>query len=280
MNYSLGIYEKALPSDLTWDEKLIISKKAGYDFLEISIDESDQKLSRLDWSIDERLELLETMNKVGLPIRSLCLSGHRKYPLGSLDENIRKKSLEICKKAIDFADFFGIRIIQIAGYDVYYENSCEESKKYFSENLRKFVDMAAAKGILLGFETMETEFMDTCAKTLKYVDQINSPYLSIYPDCGNLNNAAIKYGHSVLDDLEKAKGKISAMHLKETEPGKYRDMLFGQGRVDFDSIVQKARELGVNRFVTEFWFLGGDYFDEIKHQVTFARKLLDKYYRG
>ncbi len=46
----------------------------------------------------------------------MCLSGHRKYPLGSHDKEIQKKSLEIMKKAIDFAADLGVRIIQLAGY--------------------------------------------------------------------------------------------------------------------------------------------------------------------
>ena len=39
--YTLGLYEKAMPSDLTWKEKLETAKAAGYDFVEISIDETD-----------------------------------------------------------------------------------------------------------------------------------------------------------------------------------------------------------------------------------------------
>ena len=39
--YELGIYEKALPDSISWEQKLHIAKEAGYDFLEISLDESD-----------------------------------------------------------------------------------------------------------------------------------------------------------------------------------------------------------------------------------------------
>ncbi len=46
--YRLGLYEKSMPSTLTWVEKLTIAKKSGFDYLEISIDESDAKLARLD----------------------------------------------------------------------------------------------------------------------------------------------------------------------------------------------------------------------------------------
>ena len=36
----LGIYEKALPNDFTWLEKMQAAKQAGFDYIEISIDES------------------------------------------------------------------------------------------------------------------------------------------------------------------------------------------------------------------------------------------------
>ena len=121
MTYTLGIYEKSMPGNLSWKEKLSVAKNAGYDFLEMSVDETDEKLARIEWSKQERKELLDAMYEVGLPIRSMCLSGHRKYPLGSHDPLIREKSLEIMEKAIDLADDLGIRIIQLAGYDVYYE---------------------------------------------------------------------------------------------------------------------------------------------------------------
>lgn len=48
---NLGIYEKALPKDIDWVEKNKISKKEyGYDFVEISIDETDEKISKIRWS--------------------------------------------------------------------------------------------------------------------------------------------------------------------------------------------------------------------------------------
>ena len=51
--------------------------------MEISIDETDAKLSRLDMTKEERLGLVRLMQETGVPNRTMCLSGHRKYPLGS-----------------------------------------------------------------------------------------------------------------------------------------------------------------------------------------------------
>ena len=118
--YTLGLYEKSMPSQLGWKEKLEAAKGAGFDFVEISIDETEEKLGRLDMSEEERLGLVSLMKEAGLPIRTMCLSGHRKFPLGSSDPAVRSRGMEIMEKAIRLADDLGIRIIQLAGYDVYY----------------------------------------------------------------------------------------------------------------------------------------------------------------
>ncbi|MCL2838229.1 MAG: L-ribulose-5-phosphate 3-epimerase [Oscillospiraceae bacterium] len=256
--YNLGLYEKAMPNDLTIAEKLAETSAACFDFMEISIDETDEKLARLKWSKAERLEIVKQSYEIGVGIKTMCLSGHRKFPLGSLDATVRKRSLEIMSDAIELASDLGVRIIQLAGYDEYYNPSNEETKTLFRENLRKCVEMAARSSVILAFETMETPFMDTIEKSMEYVSEINSPYLKIYPDLGNLTNAAKLYEHDVIDDIKLGCGNIAAMHLKETVPGVYRDMTFGAGHVDFPAAIKTAWELGVRMFTAEFWYLGSD----------------------
>ncbi|MGC4019789.1 MAG: L-ribulose-5-phosphate 3-epimerase [Muricomes sp.] len=265
--YTLGLYEKSMPADLSWKEKLLAAKEAGFDFVEISIDETEEKLSRLDMPQEERLELIRLMKETGVPIRTMCLSGHRKYPLGSNDPAVCARGMEIMRKALHLADDLGIRIIQLAGYDVYYEDSTVETKKRFLANLKESADMAAKLGILMGFETMENEFMNTVEKALKYVTLVGSPFLGVYPDLGNITNAADTYKNDVLEDLELGKGHISAMHLKETVPGKFREIPFGAGYVDFQGGAKKAWDMGVRKFVTEFWHTGRT---EWKKDLEFA----------
>lgn len=275
--YSIGLYEKAMPASLTWREKLECAKACGYDFVEISIDEKDDKLARLDWSAEQRRELVALMEEVGIPIRSMCLSGHRKYPLGASDPAVQQRSIEIMEKAIQLADDLGIRIIQLAGYDVYYEDSTPQTKANFIHNLKTAAEMAAIKGIVMGFETMETDFMNTTWKSMFYVNMVNSPYLGVYPDSGNLTNAAVSYGINVLDDLESGRDHIVALHLKETVPGKFREIPFLTGHVDFPAVIAKAWDLGVRRYVTEMWDVGKPTWKEdIIFANTQMRALLDQ----
>lgn len=89
--YTLGLYEKSMPAELSWKEKLEAAKSAGFDFLEMSIDETEEKLERLEMTEKERLELIKLTKDAGIPIGTMCLSGHRKYPLGSHDPEVKKK---------------------------------------------------------------------------------------------------------------------------------------------------------------------------------------------
>ena len=278
--YALGLYEKAMPGTMTIGDKLECAKECGYDYVELSVDETDEKLARLDWTKEERLALVKEMYRVGLPLRSMCLSGHRKYPFGAKDPEVRKRGMEIMEKAIDLADDLGIRTIQLAGYDAYYEKDrWEGSRQAFLENLTKATEMAAAKGISMGFETMETPFMNTVWKSMFYVNHINNPWLGVYPDCGNLTNAAVADGSSVTDDLYSGRGHVIAMHLKATKPGLFRDMVFDDptSHVDFEADIARAWSLGVRRYVTEMWYLGSEKWkDDIHTANRTMRAILDR----
>lgn len=262
--YKLGLYEKSMPNDLEWKDKLLAGKQAGFDQLEISIDESDFRLSRLNWSKQERRELLNTEREVDFYINTMCLSGHRKYPLGSGIPEIEKRGMEIMESAIELAYDLGIHIIQLAGYDVYYdETSIPATKERFMQNMFKSAEMAASRGVILALETMENDFMNTIEKAMYYVSTVNSPYLQVYPDMGNITNAT----EHVAKDIRSGKGHIAAAHLKETVPGVFRDMHFGEGNVDFKLVTDLLKSQGVTMYTAEFWYDGKDNWKEILQQT-------------
>ncbi len=270
--YLLGMYEKAVPNDISWKERLEVARESGFDYVEISVDETDAKLARLEWSADERRELVRLQQECGLPIRSMCLSGHRKYPFGATDPSVRERSMQIMRQALELACDLGVRTIQLAGYDVYYEEGTDETRKWFAENLARATELAAREGVLLGFETMETPFMDTVEKSMAYVSQIDSPYLGVYPDLGNLTNASFLYGKSVTDDVATGRGHIVAAHCKETVAGAYREIPFGIGTTDWGALDECVRQ-GVRRYVAEFWYVGSEKWRE---ETAFA----SEYVRG
>lgn len=257
MNY-LGIYEKAMPVSLSIPEKLKYAKQLGFNFIEMSIDESDQRLARLTWSKDNIHKINETQLYEDIYVQSICLSGHRRYPLGSSDENIRNKALEIMFQAIDLAQKIGVRVIQLAGYDVYYETKSQLTAQNFKESLNVALDYAAKKQVILALEIMDDTFLNSISKYIELKEAVsNHPYLKVYPDVGNLSAWP---RNNVPNELAKGINDTVAIHLKDTLPvtadfkGKFKDVPFGEGEVDFVEVFQTLQRLKYNGpFLIEMW---------------------------
>ena len=260
----LGLYEKAQPDAIVLEEKLDNAARAGFDSFELSVDESDQRLARLAWGSAQTEALRQAARRAGIPVGTLCLSGHRRYPLGSADPETVRRGMDILQRAIALAGELGVRIIQLAGYDVYYEPSTPDTVKRFTDNLLRGVEWAAGAGVMLGFETMECvspagePILDTVSKAMHFVRLADSPWLQVYPDTGNVCNACGGDAAAVLADMFCGRGHIAAVHLKETVHGVFRDLFPGEGRVDFPAVIDGLKAQGVRRFTAECWYRSGD----------------------
>ena len=171
----VGLYEKALPAALSWEERLAAAGQAGYDFVEISIDESDERLARLDWSASERAALRRSIANTGVQDhdhvseRSSQISArqpHRRNSAGRGRISLRK--------AIEFAGDIGLRVVQVMGYDVFYETSDERNGSNFVDGLRLGARWAEQSGVMLGLENLDTPFVENLSKALAIIREIDS----------------------------------------------------------------------------------------------------------
>jgi L-ribulose-5-phosphate 3-epimerase len=267
----VGLYEKALPAALSWEERLAAAGKAGYDFIEISIDESDERLSRLDWSASERAELRRSIANTGVRIMTMCLSGHRKYPLGSHMPELRRQGQDILRKAIDFAGDIGLRVVQVMGYDVFYETSDEETGANFVDGLKLGTRWAEQAGVMLGLENLDTPYVENISKALTIIREIDSPWLHLYPDIGNLSAA----GYYPPDELALAKGQLLGFHVKDAMPKVIRGIPFEKGIVPFRETFQALAQMGFWGLIgVEIW--GQMHADEDPvESVAAARRFVD-----
>ena len=251
-----GIYEKALPPGLEWPGLLESARKAGYDYVEMSVDESDGRLARLAWTAGQKAAFRAAIADAGVTVPSICLSGHRRFPFGSADPAIRERARSVMRGAIDLAVDTGIRTIQLAGYDVYYEPSTPESLALFDEGLDWAIGLAERAQVMLAMEIMDTPLMGTITRWRTWAELFPSPWFQVYPDIGNLSS----WTDNVPVELAKALGRIVAVHVKDTLPpapgfpGKFKEVPFGEGRVDFHAAF---RALAAMRFrgcyLVEMW---------------------------
>lgn len=246
----VGIYEKALPDSLSWSERLALAAQAGYDWVEISVDESDSRLARLYWSASERVALRRAIADTGVPIMTMCLSAHRKFPLGSASSQVRERGLDILRRAIGFGADIGLRIVQVMGYDTFYEPADAGTEQRFLEGLAEGVRWAGEAGMMLGLENVDRESVDSVDKALRFVRALNSPWFQLYPDMGNLAAA----GYDPAEQLRRAAGHIVAVHVKDTRPGVVRGVPFEQGIVHFPEVFRALAEIGFwGPLMVEMW---------------------------
>lgn len=273
-NYSVGIYEKAFPNSMNIEEMLVLAKAVGYDFFEISIDRTAQRIDRV-FTPQYQVALAQSIERADFPISSLGLSALSTYTLGHPDEETTEYGIKILQQTVVFAARMGIRIVQIPACDVpKYEPRTETSRKKFLENLCLANEFASAHGVLLGLENMENDFMNSAEKCLDAICFVNSPYFQLYPDIGNMTNAYHGNAEDILNDLKKCQGHGLALHLKEVQPERYGGLFYGEGYVDFPLYARKAYDLGFRRFVMEYWYTGSE---EWKSDLINARNMCDSW---
>lgn len=274
--HPLGIYEKALPKHLSWPERLALAKACGFDFVEMSIDESDERLARLSWSKEQRLALVNATLETGITVPSMCLSGHRRFPFGSHDEATRQQAYTIMEQAIQLAKDVGIRTIQLAGYDVYYEQQDQGTLARFTAGMQWAVERAAAAQVMLAVEIMDTAFINSIGKWKAWDKYLASPWFTVYPDVGNLS----AWGNDVAQELTLGIDRIAAIHLKDTfpvtedSPGQFRDVPFGEGCVDFVALFRTLKQLNYRgAFLIEMWT---EKADEPVAEIVQARRWIEQ----
>jgi len=268
----VGIYEKALPAGVPWEQRLELAAQAGYDFVEISIDESDARMARLEWPASERAALRQAIAHTGIPIMTMCLSGHRKYPLGSASAQTRERGLDIFRRAVEFGADIGLRIIQVMGYDVFYEPSDADTEVRFMAGLQQGVRWASEAGVMLGLENVDREFVDSIEKGMHLVREIDSPWFHLYPDMGNLVAAGLRPA----DQFPLAKGHIVAVHVKDALPRTVRGVPFEEGDVPFEESFKALAQVGFCGPMTVEMWAHMDATEDPMATVVGARKLVDR----
>ena len=246
----VGLYEKALPASWSWDKRLAMAAEAGYDFLEISIDESDERLGRLGWPAAAKAELRRSIAAANVPILTMCLSGHRKYPLGSASPQVRTRAEELMRQAIDFSAEVGVRIVQVAGYDVFYEASDAGTAARFVDGLCRAAEVASQAGVMLALENVDVPLSESLARCLAIVRQVDSLWFQLYPDMANVAAA----GYDPVTELALCKGHMVAIHVKDSLPRIIRRVPFGAGIVPFEPVFRTLAAMHYGGpLVVEMW---------------------------
>jgi L-ribulose-5-phosphate 3-epimerase len=275
----VGLYEKALPSAWSWDQRLAATADAGYSFAEISIDVTDERLARLDWPAGAKAGLRNAIAASGVPIMTMCLSAHRQYSLGSRVAVTRLRGLEIMRRAIEFSVDVGVRIVQVPGYDVFDEQPGDaDTVARFMDGMHQAVEWATQSGVMLALENVDVPLSESIVPCMEIVRQINSVWFQIYPDMANIAAA----GYDPVAELPLCAGHLVAVHVKDSLPRTIRGVPFEEGLVHFDEVFRVLASLDFcGPLTVEMWAdmdKTGDPVAAAQAARRFVADLIDKTY--
>ena len=275
----VGLYEKALPSIWSWDQRLTATAEAGYSFAEISIDPSDERLARLTWPASAKADLRNAIAASGVPIMTMCLSALREYALGSRIPSTRARGLEIMRRAIDFSVDVGIRIVQVPGYNVFAEQPGDAGTvTRFMDGIHQAVEWAGQAGVMLGFENVDVPLSESIIFCVEIMRQVNSVWFQLYPDMAN----AAAAGYDPVSELPHCADHLVAVHVKDSLPRTIRGVPFETGLMHFDEAFRALAALNYRGPLTvEMWAdmdKTGDPVGAVRTARRFVADLIEKFY--
>ena len=247
---SLGIYEKALRWNGDWRSFFDQAKEAGFDFVDISVDETPERAARLDWSVEECRAVRQAAQEAGVLIGGICLSLHRKVMPGSADPAIRAQAAEVYRKGIDLAANLGVSVVQVAGYYAYYEDDDPLARDRYIAVLRDALPYAAMRGVILGIENVDGHDIASIPDAMAILDECPSAWLQVYPDVGNI----AEHGGDATAELAAGENHMVAIQSKDVLPGQPRRIPLGEGCADFaGAFAELARQRWSGRMMIEMW---------------------------
>lgn len=242
-----GIYEKALPpGDAPTQARAAAA--AGYDFVELALDDDPWRLARLTWTPQQRRTVRSVYADAGVPIKTIVLSAHRRWPWGSPRADVRARADSLAAGAIDLAADLGADTVQIAGYFNYDEPAGARSRNQFIDGLRRAADRADSRGVVLALENMDGQDVLSARDALAIVREV--PSVRLYVDVGNFAGN----GLPVIDELATALPFARAVQFKDARPGVFRRVPFGEGVVPFPDVIGLLYDIGFTGPISvEMW---------------------------
>lgn len=244
----LGVYEKALRSTDDWDDLFCQVREAGFGSVDLSVDESAERFARLAWRASQRHAVRQAALRQGVRLGGLCLSVHRRIAPGSSDPAQQARAWEVLRQGIGLCADLGIPLLQLAGYFAHYEPASTGARRRYVESLRWGAHWASRRGVALGIENVDGDDICSITAALEVVREVNSAWLALYPDIGNL----AEHGLDVVAELAAGQGRMLALHVKDVETGKPRRVPMGTGVVPWDAAFSElARQHWSGRVVVE-----------------------------
>jgi hexulose-6-phosphate isomerase len=195
-----GISWFSLPTDYSIEQKFELVKKAGFDGVEPRTVRSETEL----------FALKEAADKYGIEIPSLIETIHWQVPLSSPNLADRKSTREIFEANLEHAAKIGANTVLCVPGVMNQNTSYREVYDLALSEIKLLARCAERSKVNLAIENVWNKFLLSPLEFNGFLDEVNSPYVKAYFDCGNI--CLYGYPQDWIRSLGRA--RIAKVHVK------------------------------------------------------------------
>ena len=223
-------------------DKFKLLKELGFDGVEV------QSAGRPD-----REEFLKAREATGVEIHSVMNTDHWKKPLSHPDPKVREECRKSVQGSLEDAKYWGASAILLVPAVVSKEIAYDEAYTRSQAEIRKLAPIAEKLGVAIGVEFVWNNFLLSPLEFARYLDEISSPMVRAYFDCGNV----VRYGWP--EQWVRLLGKrLCKIHIKEYSRQKEKDegvwagfdVELMEGDCDWPSVMKALRAAGYSGYIT------------------------------
>ena len=187
-------------------------------------------------------------HEAGIAISSLCLGVLWRYYPSSPDAAEREQAAEIIRQSASLSAIVGAKVILLP---VGQPGSItpERGRDNVVELLKDCAPEAEKAGVVYAVENVGQALAHTADHLLEICARVDSPACQVYYDVGN----ATARGADVPADMRELGDRIVMLHVKDrgvTDEGKGRVAIIGEGTVDWPGVLQAAKDIGYDGYLT------------------------------
>ena len=107
--------------------------------------------------------------------------------------------------------------------------------------LDEALDAAVSAGVTIGFEPEPGMFVDSMSAWAELLARVDSPRLKLTLDVGHLH---CQREWPLADHIRRWADRLVNVHLEDVRAGRHEHLMFGDGEIDFPSVLQTLTDVG------------------------------------
>ena len=232
----MNLFAWTVSMDEDLSDTFLYLKKAGFDFVEVPISESDYTAT----DVGKWQRIGQQLAQAGLEVQA-CTICAPEYSLISPDEAVRQAGVDYLKRIIDCAAAMGASILMgpiYAGFKTFTGKPATSQEWNWSvAGMRMVAEHAHKQGVVLAVEYLNRfeTYLLTCADELvRYIEDVN------HPNC----RAAFDTFHANLEEKDIAQAiQTCAPYLVHVQISENDRSTPGKGHINFDEVFGAFRDI-------------------------------------